>query len=321
MRIAHLSDLHAEGTNASHRAVRNVVESIADSSVDHLIITGDLTNGGRDEEYEEVIDVLKAFKYIDAARLTVVPGNHDLFNCVFRYFSQDDWPPELLQGGKLLSKMYRVITELRDFQDSDYRDAIETFNDVFRKSLRGTISVVNGNPGGYPRLKFLSRNLVLVLLDSNYWIPTVYFSPSLENVSRILRTMNPGGNVLCCNGWLEGNDVLTVFDSPKLKSKTIIVLLHHYLYSQATVAKHWSYFHAQNFGLGSEDEYCRDELCSLLSRYRVDLALHGHLHTTDSYHVHHGRVKVLNGGGWRSVRKWNMIDTENGRVRTRVNSW
>jgi len=91
-RIAHLSDLHisADRSGLRHRwrswvgqsqaknlmNLRTVMRDLARYDVDHIVITGDLTNGARDEELE----ALKASlgDYLHPDRLTIVPGNHDL---------------------------------------------------------------------------------------------------------------------------------------------------------------------------------------------------------------------------------------------------
>ncbi len=45
--------------------------------VDHLVVTGDLTLSGEIREFERAADLLRFFA--DAGKLTVVPGNHDVW--------------------------------------------------------------------------------------------------------------------------------------------------------------------------------------------------------------------------------------------------
>jgi 3',5'-cyclic AMP phosphodiesterase CpdA len=104
MRIAHFSDLHLlslEGVpptrflnkrltgwanlrfkrkhvhKASH--VRAIAREIARSGVDHVVVTGDLTNLALEPEFELARDVLRNELGLDPSRVTVVPGNHDLY--------------------------------------------------------------------------------------------------------------------------------------------------------------------------------------------------------------------------------------------------
>jgi 3',5'-cyclic AMP phosphodiesterase CpdA len=104
MRIAHFSDLHLlslEGVplwrflnkrlsgwanlrlkrGHIHRAsyVRAIAREIARAKIDHVVVTGDLTNLALEPEFELARDVLRTELGIDPANVTVVPGNHDLY--------------------------------------------------------------------------------------------------------------------------------------------------------------------------------------------------------------------------------------------------
>ncbi len=103
MRIAHLSDLHlyAGGAPARrflnkrltgwvnlrtkrghvHRAayVRAIALEIARLDVDHVVITGDLTNLALEGEYELARELIERDLGLDTSRVTVVPGNHDMY--------------------------------------------------------------------------------------------------------------------------------------------------------------------------------------------------------------------------------------------------
>ncbi|MBS2015255.1 MAG: metallophosphoesterase [Deltaproteobacteria bacterium] len=104
MRIAHFSDLHVlalEGVKAhrffnkrftgwvnlrlkrahKHRPghVRAVAREIARAGVDHVAITGDLTNLALEQEFEAVKELLESELGLPADRISAVPGNHDLY--------------------------------------------------------------------------------------------------------------------------------------------------------------------------------------------------------------------------------------------------
>jgi 3',5'-cyclic AMP phosphodiesterase CpdA len=104
MRIAHFSDLHLlslEGVPARrflnkrftgwvnlrlkrghiHRAayVRAIAREIARLDVEHVVVTGDLTNLALEGEYELVRDLFEKELALDPTRVTIVPGNHDLY--------------------------------------------------------------------------------------------------------------------------------------------------------------------------------------------------------------------------------------------------
>src|SRR5687767_11323412 len=104
MRIAHFSDLHVlalDGVKTrrflnkrftgwvnlrlkrahKHRPghVRAVAREITRAKVDHVVITGDLTNLALEQEFEAVKRLLEDELGLDATNISAVPGNHDLY--------------------------------------------------------------------------------------------------------------------------------------------------------------------------------------------------------------------------------------------------
>jgi 3',5'-cyclic AMP phosphodiesterase CpdA len=104
MKIAHFSDLHLlalDGVPAwrffnkrltglanlrvkrasIHRSeyVRAIAREIRSSGVDHVVITGDLTNLALESEFDLARDVIERELGLDASRVTIVPGNHDVY--------------------------------------------------------------------------------------------------------------------------------------------------------------------------------------------------------------------------------------------------
>jgi predicted MPP superfamily phosphohydrolase len=92
-RIAHLSDLHVVGErygfriesgrggprgNARFARLMTRLAAIdAENPFDHLLITGDMTDAGRATEWAEFFDAISQYPDL-AARMIVLPGNHDL---------------------------------------------------------------------------------------------------------------------------------------------------------------------------------------------------------------------------------------------------
>jgi len=73
--LAHLYDLHLGLGRASEAAARALVEAQQEAQVDQVVVTGDVTHRGRDEEMSLFLDIFAPLQR--AHRLTVVPGNHD----------------------------------------------------------------------------------------------------------------------------------------------------------------------------------------------------------------------------------------------------
>lgn len=92
-RVAHLSDLHAvggryefriesgrsgpRGNERVQRALALLEETHARNPVDIVLMSGDMTDGGRSTEWAEFFDALNTFPSL-AARTLILPGNHDL---------------------------------------------------------------------------------------------------------------------------------------------------------------------------------------------------------------------------------------------------
>ncbi|HEX7286442.1 MAG TPA: metallophosphoesterase [Candidatus Angelobacter sp.] len=92
-RIAHLSDLHIVGERYGYRmekgtrgargnqcivhALRKLAALQAQAPLDHILVTGDITDAGTRAEWAEFIDLLRGFPRLQE-RMSFVPGNHDV---------------------------------------------------------------------------------------------------------------------------------------------------------------------------------------------------------------------------------------------------
>jgi len=73
--LAHLSDLHiGAGRKTEERAVA-LAQLLMATDVDHVVVTGDITNRGRRDELERFRRIFAP--WISEGKLTAVPGNHD----------------------------------------------------------------------------------------------------------------------------------------------------------------------------------------------------------------------------------------------------
>jgi 3',5'-cyclic AMP phosphodiesterase CpdA len=126
-RVAHLSDLHLVGERygyrmeagthgpQSNRRVRNALRKLAalhaSAPLDHILVTGDVTDAGTRSEWAEFIDLLRGYPEL-RSRLSFVPGNHDV-NIVDRSdASRIDLP---WSAGESLRKL-RVVQALDSLQ-------------------------------------------------------------------------------------------------------------------------------------------------------------------------------------------------------------
>ncbi|MEM7152709.1 MAG: metallophosphoesterase [Myxococcota bacterium] len=73
--LAHLSDLHFGAGPQLERTTQRLVRSLMRRAVDHVVISGDVTDRGRWEEYERFWACLAPLRQV--TEVSVVPGNHD----------------------------------------------------------------------------------------------------------------------------------------------------------------------------------------------------------------------------------------------------
>ena len=73
--LAHLSDLHIGLSPKTERAAQALCHNLLASDVDHVVVTGDVTHGGRISEMRRFSAVFRPL--LVAGKVTVIPGNHD----------------------------------------------------------------------------------------------------------------------------------------------------------------------------------------------------------------------------------------------------
>jgi 3',5'-cyclic AMP phosphodiesterase CpdA len=91
LRLGHVSDLHLSDRGRyprngylprdcdrhSVRLAQRILDELEDAGLDHLVVTGDLTLSSEASEFERAAKLLR--KWAEAGKLTVVPGNHDVW--------------------------------------------------------------------------------------------------------------------------------------------------------------------------------------------------------------------------------------------------
>jgi len=82
-RIVHLSDLHISSAHFLSDVAESVVQSVNEISPDILVITGDLTQNGTYQEFQEAKEWIDR---IDCRNKVIVPGNHDSRNVGYLLF-------------------------------------------------------------------------------------------------------------------------------------------------------------------------------------------------------------------------------------------
>jgi predicted phosphodiesterase len=89
----HVSDLHIHRDDDHNQTVRSRLGQLRDVHFRHrsdayLLLTGDITDDGRDEQYARAD---AAMAWFDRARVLLCPGNHDHGECGILYEESSDW--------------------------------------------------------------------------------------------------------------------------------------------------------------------------------------------------------------------------------------
>lgn len=258
MKIAHISDLHLNTYyRDSHlREVRKILKYCNDNGVDHLVITGDLTDNASEVNLNILKKSLVYFGYEKSNKLSVVIGNHDIF------------------GG--IQKAEEIFSFPDKCRKTDYHSKVKSFNNIFQNSFSDTIYESKNNL--YPYAKIVG-DILFIGLNSNAEYSSLS-NPFASNGEVTIEQFN------------ETAKILTEFGS-YVKYK--IILIHHHFNkmqndSGFSSAGLWQNIEKQTMKLRK-----KKRLYTLFQEYKIDLVLHGHLHTTQHYEKN--GLKFLNAGG------------------------
>lgn len=155
MRIVHLSDLHLgapAGEGGARRREANVLALLDHAlarGADHVLLGGDLVDHGNLEDAARLRDALAERGLLSAERLSVVPGNHDI------------WPfgEESLWGdaGRYLLENARALAAFRKWPA---QERYQRFLSLFAETFTGAVARSGDR---YPCLKRLGGASIAML--------------------------------------------------------------------------------------------------------------------------------------------------------------
>lgn len=257
MKFAHISDLHLNTYyRDSHlKEVRTILRYCADHNVDHLFITGDLTDNASEVNLNILKKSLTHFGFIKSNKLSIVIGNHDIF------------------GG--IQKAEEIFSFPDRCRKTNYTEKVKTFNKIFNESFSNL--VYEGKSNSYPYAKLVGDALIIgINSNAEYSSISNPFASngevSIEQFSETAAILNEFGNLV----------------------KYKIVLIHHHFNKQKNDSGFSSAGLWQNIEKQTMKLRKKRRLYTLFQEYKVDLILHGHLHTTEIYEKK--ELKFLNAG-------------------------
>jgi 3',5'-cyclic AMP phosphodiesterase CpdA len=153
MRIIHLSDLHLGAPGAARREanVLALIDHALAGGADHLLLGGDLVDHGNLEDAARLRDHLASRGLLAEGRLSVVPGNHDIWP-----FGEDSlWG----DAGRYLIENARALAALREWPAEE---RYERFAALFGATFSGTVARAGDR---YPCLKRIG-GVSIAMLDT-----------------------------------------------------------------------------------------------------------------------------------------------------------
>jgi 3',5'-cyclic AMP phosphodiesterase CpdA len=266
LRLAHLSDCHIGFSPQHDDMISDSIANLNKKNIDHLIISGDLTDTGLEGEIEKLNDMLTENGFSSAERLTVIPGNHDLFTFFYRYFHR---PSEFKSNIKHLAKtLYRVYR----YNWQDYQNDLQRFATAYHYAF-DDIKRLGDTPLPFPFLKEVGELVTLIGLDSNRLLPTVRNNP------------------VCAKGYIDLQRTEKLLQQAGGNDRIKIAVLHHQLLPETRLIEQLG----KRFSFAMRLDNC-DAFVDLLRRYDVRMVLHGHYHAKQQYLLDRGRLNVINNG-------------------------
>lgn len=279
MKIAHISDLHLNTlfNDSNLLRIKRLLKYISNQEVDHLIISGDLTDNADESDLILLKKILNKFGFASYLNLTVLPGNHDIF------------------GGP--QKAVDIFSFPEKCKQVDYQSKLKIFREIFKESFVGIET--NNNSEIFPFVKDLG-SILLIGINSIAEYSKLK-NPFASNGEVNLKQFNSLNELL--NKYIETN----IFK---------IVVIHHHFNkiknTKRSIAGLWQNIEKQTMKLKK-----KKRLLSLFQKHNVDLVVHGHIHYNEYYERKgisflNGGASTVGYTG-KSLRV-NMINLDNGRV-------
>jgi Icc protein len=259
MRIAHLSDLHLNPEYFPDRteAFYQILEKCKALEVDHIVITGDITNQAKAKEFEHARSILKEFDLLDPVKLTMTIGNHDIYGGP--YHAED------------------VLSFPGFCKGTDYDAKVKEFYSTFRESFDDCKYISGASI--FPFVKIIGDVAFVGINSVAQW-------SSLQN------PIGSNGDI----GKHQYQQLKKIFASDILKGKTILVLIHHHFNkiekrkSAGKLERLWHTIEMSTMKL-----WKKKKLFQLFNNNKVCKVLHGHLHNHTEYK--RKNINFLNAGG------------------------
>jgi len=214
------------------------------SGCDHILISGDISDYADEKDYGIIRNTLGEFGLLNSSRLSVIPGNHDIFG-----------------GPSPDVPFFMYPTQCKEL---DYKVKLDQFYNAFIETFENTLT---GESSYLPYVKVLNENIAVIAINS---------------VPEYSRDMNPlGTNGYVSKKQIKELEKLS--DSAEIKDKIKIVIIHHHFNrpeNNRHHPEHSLWLKTEQWKMRIHE---KADLFDFLKKSKINLVLHGHTHITDTY--------------------------------------
>jgi len=246
LKIAHISDLHLNTfyRDSNLREIKSLLRYCLEMGVDHLAITGDLTDDASEDDLRILRKTLISFGFDTDEKLSVIVGNHDIY------------------GG--VQKAEDIFSFPDRCRKTNYRKKIKSFNSIFNFTFENC--VYQGEELQYPYAKLLN-DVLLIGMNSN------------AEYSSISNPFASNGEV----SEQQQSELIKILSTYGSEAKHKIILIHHHFNKIKSLNNFSSAGLWQNIEKQTMKLRKKKKLIKIFNELDVNLVLHGHLHETTAY--------------------------------------
>ena len=243
--IVHVSDPHLSRMfyREHLKSFKILLRELIATGFDHLVISGDVVSTGDEEDFYLSREILDRLDLLSGKRLTIVPGNHDIFGGPHRATDLLSFPQHI--------------------RGIDYRRHLEMFSTMYGESFEGAYRLDETSP--FP---FIKRAGPFLLIGLNSIMPWSVLKNPL------------GTNGMLDEQQFRGLESLR--GSDLLERLIPVAVLHHHFNDVGNEnsgrGSFWERIEANTMRMKK-----RRKTIKLLQSLNVRYVLHGHIHRNEIY--------------------------------------
>lgn len=273
MTIAHISDLHLnfEGKHTNYNRVEKLLGEVTALEPDHLVISGDISEDGRLEDFNFLRELLIKFNYLDSTLTTIIIGNHDIYGTALSIEDALSYPDRC--------------------KGTDYEFNLRRFHSFFEELMVDTLKISGDDI--YPFIKQVGSRFILAL-------------NSIEEFST--RNFTAANGIIKKDQILKAEQLLDQFVSP---GSPLLLAIHHHFYKIKRQKDTFAGHILTKIENSTMKLRKKKKLLTTLEEWGVSHILHGHFHDQKIYEIGNivfsnsgGSIK----NGHATLAKYNLLE-------------